>query len=87
MIAIDQPHNQNIAVIKVYRGTIGLTEDKYKAFFSLSLSSNTSLPIRRTSDGYFGYQAINGVSLVGWMSLYSARRVSFYGCMHLVAKQ
>ena len=36
MIAIDQPHNQNIAVIKVYRGTIGLTEDKYKAFFSLS---------------------------------------------------
>ena len=36
MIAIDQPHNQNIALIKAYRGTIGLTEDKYKAF-SLSL--------------------------------------------------
>ena len=33
MIAIDQPHNQNITVIKAYRGTIGLTEDKYKAFF------------------------------------------------------
>ena len=29
MIAIYQPHNQNIAVIKAYRGTIGLTEDKY----------------------------------------------------------
>ena len=41
MIAIDQPHNQNIAVIKAYRGTISLTEDKYKALF-LSLSSNTS---------------------------------------------
>ena len=41
MIAIDQPHNQNIAVIKAYRGTFGLTEDKYKVF-SLSLSSNTS---------------------------------------------
>ena len=41
MIAIDQPHNQNIAVIKAYRGTIGLTEDKYKAFF-LSLSPNTA---------------------------------------------
>ena len=39
MIAIDQPHNQNIAVINAYRGTIGLTEDKNKAFFSLSLSS------------------------------------------------
>ena len=36
MIAIDQPHNQNIAVIKAYRGIIGLTEDKYKVF-SLSL--------------------------------------------------
>ena len=33
MIAIDQPHNQNIAVIKAYRGSIGQTEDKYKAFF------------------------------------------------------
>ena len=41
LIVIDLPHNQNIAVIKAYRGTIGLTEDKYKAFF-LSLSSNTS---------------------------------------------
>ena len=41
MIAIDQPHNQNIAVIKAYRGTIGITEDNYKAY-SLSLSSNTS---------------------------------------------
>ena len=40
MIAKDQPHNQNIAVIKAYRGTIDLTEDKYKAF-SLSISSNT----------------------------------------------
>ena len=75
MIAIDQPHNQNIAVIKAYRGTIGLTEDKYKAFF-LFLSSNTSLSIRRTSDEYFGYQVINGVSLVGRMSLYIAKRVS-----------
>ena len=37
MIAIDQPHNQNIAVINAYRGTIGLTEDKNKAFFSLFL--------------------------------------------------
>ena len=37
MIAKDQPHNQNIAVIKAYRGTIGLAEDKYKAFFSLFL--------------------------------------------------
>ena len=37
MIAIDQPHNQYIAVIKAYRGTIGLTEDKYKSFFSLFL--------------------------------------------------
>ena len=36
MIAIDQPHNQNIAAIKAYRGTIGITEDKCKAFFSLS---------------------------------------------------
>ena len=36
MIAIDQPHNQNIAVIKAYRGTIGITEDNYKAY-SLSL--------------------------------------------------
>ena len=35
MTAIDQPHKQNIAVIKAYRGTFGLTEDKYKAFFSL----------------------------------------------------
>ena len=32
MIAIDQPHNQNVAVIKAYIGTIGLTEDKYKVF-------------------------------------------------------
>ena len=40
MMAINKPHNQNIAVIKAYRGTIGLTEDKYKAFF-LSRSSNT----------------------------------------------
>ena len=37
MIAIDQPNNQNIAAIKAYKGTIGLTEDKYKVF-SLSLS-------------------------------------------------
>ena len=37
MIAMDQPYNQIIAVIKTYRGTIGLTEDKYKAFFSLFL--------------------------------------------------
>ena len=37
MIVIDQPHNQNIAVIKSNRGTIGLTEDKYKAVFSLFL--------------------------------------------------
>ena len=65
MIAIDQPNNQNIAVIKAYRVTIGLTEDKFKAFF-LSLSSNTSSPIRRTSEG---------VSLVGQMSLYSAKRI------------
>ena len=36
MIAIDQPHNQNIAVIKPERGTIGITEDNYKAY-SLSL--------------------------------------------------
>ena len=41
MIAVVQPNNQNIAVIKAYRGSIGLAEDKYKAFF-LSLSSNTS---------------------------------------------
>ena len=41
MIAINKPHNQNIAVIKANRGTIGLTEDKYKAFF-LSRSSNTA---------------------------------------------
>ena len=74
MIATDQPHNQNIAVILAYRGTIGLTEDKYTAFFSLS--SNTSKPISRTSEGYSGYQIINGVSLVGWMNLYSAKRVS-----------
>ena len=37
MIAIDQLHKQNIAFIKAYRGTIGLTEDKYKAFFFLFL--------------------------------------------------
>ena len=37
MIAIDQPHKQNIAVIKGYKGAIGLTEDKYNAFL-LSLS-------------------------------------------------
>ena len=37
MIAIDQPNNQNIAAIKAYKGTIGLTEDKYKVFFSFSL--------------------------------------------------
>ena len=37
MIAIDQSHKQNIAVIKGYRDTIGLTDDKYKAFF-LSIS-------------------------------------------------
>ena len=60
MIAIDKPHNQNIAVIKAYRGTIGVNEDNYKAFFSLS--SKTSQPIRRTSDGYLGYQVINWVS-------------------------
>ena len=67
MIAIDQPHNQNIAVIKAYRGTIGLLKINIK-FFSLSLSSNTAQPIRRTSEGYFGYQVINGVSRVGRMS-------------------
>ena len=43
MIAIEQPHNQNLAVIKAYRGTIGLTEDKYKAFSSLFLPILTSL--------------------------------------------
>ena len=37
MIAIDQPHNQNIAVVKAYRDTIGLAEDIYKAFFSFFL--------------------------------------------------
>ena len=74
MIAIDQRHNKNIAVIKAYRGTIGLTEDKYKAFFSLSLS--LFLPILPNLLGYFGYQIINGVSLVGRMCLYSAKRVS-----------
>ena len=37
MITMDKPHNQNIAVIKAFRGTICLTEDKYKAFFSLFL--------------------------------------------------
>ena len=36
MIAIEKPHNQNIAVLKAYRGTIGTTEDMYKVFFSLS---------------------------------------------------
>ena len=41
LFAIDQPHKQNIAVIKGNRGVIGLTEDKYKAFF-LSLSANIS---------------------------------------------
>ena len=41
MIAIDQPHNQNIAVIIAYRGNIGLTEDTYKKI-SLCLSSITS---------------------------------------------
>ena len=61
MIVIDQPHNQNIAFIKVYRGTISLTEDKYKAFF-LPLSSNTSLSIRRTSEGYFGYKLYMGLA-------------------------
>ena len=40
MIAIDQPNKQTIAVIKGYRGAIGLTEDKYKAFF-LSFPANT----------------------------------------------
>ena len=29
MIDIDQPHNRTIEVIKAYRGTIGLTEDKF----------------------------------------------------------
>ena len=75
MIVIDQPHNKILWSYRAYRGTFGLTEDKYKAFF-LFLSSNTSLPIRRTSEGHFGYQVINGVSLVGRMSLYSAKRVS-----------
>ena len=37
MIAIDQPHNRNTAGIKACRGTFGLTEDKYKAFFFLFL--------------------------------------------------
>ena len=37
MIAIDQPHKHNIAVIKGDRGAIGIFEDKYNAFF-LSLS-------------------------------------------------
>ena len=38
LIAIDQPHNQNIAVKEAYRCTIGLNEDKYKVlFFSLFL--------------------------------------------------
>ena len=74
MIAVDQPHNQNTAVIKAYRGTFGLTEDRYKAFFSLPHPILPN-PIRRTSEGYFGYQVINGVSLVGRMSLYSAKRI------------
>ena len=74
MIAIDQQYKQYIAVIKAYIGTIGLTEDKYKAFF-LSLSANTSEPIRRTSEGHSGYHVINGVSLVRGMSLYSAKIV------------
>ena len=41
LFAIDQPHKQNIAVIKGNRGAIGLTEDNYKAFF-LSLPVNIS---------------------------------------------
>ena len=43
MIAIDQAHKQNIAVIKGDRGAIGTTEDQYKAFF-FSLSIFTSKP-------------------------------------------
>ena len=31
---------------------------------------------RRTSKGYCGYRVINGFSLVGLISLYSAKRVS-----------
>ena len=42
MIAINQPHKQNIAFIKGYRGAIGLTEDKFKAFF---LSFSLFMPI------------------------------------------
>ena len=41
MIVIDQVYRQNIAVIKCYRGAIGLTEDKYKRSFFLSLYDNT----------------------------------------------
>ena len=59
MIAIDQPHKQNIAVVKGDRGAIGIFEDKYKAFY-LSLPANTSLPPKWTSEGYSGYQVLNG---------------------------
>ena len=37
MIVIEQPQNQNIAVVKTYRGTIDLTEDRFIAFLSLFL--------------------------------------------------
>ena len=43
MITIDKDHEQNIAAIKGDRGAIGLTQDKYKAFF-LALSAIISQP-------------------------------------------
>ena len=45
IIAKDQPHNQNIAVIKAYRGTIGPTEDNYQAFFSVFLPILSNLQV------------------------------------------
>ena len=74
MIAIDQPHNQNIAVIKAYRGTIGVTEIIIKLILSLSFFQyflTYSQDFRRV----FLLPSYKWVSLVGRMSLYSAKRV------------
>ena len=75
MNAIDQTHNQNIAVIKAYRGTIGQTKDKYKVVFSLFLPILLNL-LGGLRKGILVTKFYKWDSLVGRMRLYSAKRAS-----------